>query len=194
MKTLPINIGDSPAATRHGDTFNAQRILAKPAHKTRFGFCCQLTCALMAGALLAGCRTPIPEESFLQPFDPQTVAQLSHEAYQVAYDATFWAHHDLGFAAFQPTAVDYEAVSYLSEIRRRAPWVAREVEKNPATPRVSSKKAYDVVAYDVMMLRLRFQPGSFKPSTNAKVKHLLALMDKIAPYYARNEEAPKRAP
>jgi hypothetical protein len=33
--------------------------------------------------------------------------------YKVAFDATFWARHDLRFAAFQPTVLDYEAVHYL---------------------------------------------------------------------------------
>ena len=140
-------------------------------------------CAWMAVAVLAGCRTPVQEASFARPFDAQRVTQLSHEAYQVAWDATFWARHDLRFAAFRPTVVDYEAVSYLTEITRRVPWVARNVEKNPASPRISSKTAYDAIAWDTRMLRLRYQPASFRPSTDAKIDHLLTLLDQLAPYY-----------
>jgi hypothetical protein len=139
----------------------------------------------MAAAALVGCRTPIQEENFSNTFDAPKVTQLSHEAYQVAWDALFWARHDLRFAV-RPTIVDYEAVAYLNEICRRVGWIARKVEKNPTNARVSSKRGYDNVAYDTMMLRLRYQPASFMPSTDAKIEHLLTLMDQIAMYYAQH--------
>src|SRR5690348_16964429 len=78
-----------------------------------------LGCAMMTGALLAGCRTTVQEESFSKPFDTQRVAELSHEAYKVAFDATFWARHDLRVSSFKPTPQDHEAVSYLNEISQR---------------------------------------------------------------------------
>jgi hypothetical protein len=140
----------------------------------------------MATAVLAGCRTLVPEGNFSKAFDASRVAQLSHEAYQVAWDAKFWARHDLRFAV-RPTPVDYEALAYLNDISRRVSWIGRKVEKNPASPRVSSKDSYDNVAYSAMMLRLRYQPASFMRSTDAKIEHLLTLLDEIAPYYALKE-------
>jgi hypothetical protein len=151
----------------------------------------QLLSYLIAGAVLAGCRTPVGEESFSNSFDAQRVAQLSHEAYKVAFDATFWARHDLRFAAFRPTVLDYDAVYYMNEITRRVPWIAFKVEKNPASPRVSSKSSYDLIAYDVMMLRQRYQRTSFRPSTDAKIEYLLSLLDEIAPFYAQEPDSGK---
>ena len=151
-----------------------------------------LGCTLITGAVLAGCRTPTPqEESFSKAFDAQRVAQLSHEAFKVAFDVTFWARHDLQFAAFKPTITDYEAVYYLDDIRRQVPWIAHKVDKNPASPRVSSKSSYDLVAYDVMMLRPRYQPTSFRPSTDAKVQYLLSLLDEIAAFYMQKPATAK---
>jgi hypothetical protein len=144
----------------------------------------------MAGIVLIGCRTPVQEESFSIPFDAQKVAQLSHQAYKVAWDATIWARHDLRSAAFRPTALDYEVVGYLNQIVQHVPWVALKVEKNHASPRVSSKSAHDIVAYDAMMLRLRYQPTSFRATTDAKIESLLSLLDQIAPYYAQNQRPP----
>jgi hypothetical protein len=155
--------------------------------RVRFQF---LGCALLAGDLLAGCRTPVREESFSIPFDAPKVAQLSHQASRVAWDAAIWARHDLRFAAFRPTILDYEVVDYLYEITQRVPWVALKVEKNPASPRVASKNAYDIVAYDAMMLRLRYQPTSFRVTTDAKIESVLSLMDQMAPYYAQNQQPP----
>jgi hypothetical protein len=149
-----------------------------------------LGCALLAGALLAGCRTPVLEESYSIPFDAQKVAQLSHQASKVAWDAAIWARHDLRFAAFRPTVLDYEVVGYLYQITQRVPWVALKVEKNPASPRVASKSAHDIVAYDAMMLRLRYQPTSFRTTTDAKIESVLSLMDQIAPYYAQGRQSP----
>ena len=85
-------------------------------------------------------------------------------------------------------ALDYEAANYLHQISRRVALIGIAVEKNPASPRVSSKAAYDVVAYDAMMLRHRYQPSSFTPSTDAKIEHLLNLVDEMAPYYAQNHQ------
>jgi hypothetical protein len=153
---------DSASETVCSVASGAAQAVASAVFKRRFKLRFQLLCGLMAGAVVVGCRTPVQEESFSKPFDAQRVAQLSHEAFKVAYDARFWAGHDLRFAAFRPTAVDYEAVSYLSELTRKVPWIAHEVEKNPASPRVSSKAAYDVVAYKAMMLRQRYQPYFFQ--------------------------------
>lgn len=167
-----------------------QRILARAVASGQFRLRLQLmVCALMAGVVLAGCRTPAREERFSSSFDAQTVAQLSHEAFKVAFDATFWARHDLHYAAFQPRALDYEAVYYLDEITRRVPWIARRVEKNRASPRVASKDSYDLVAYDAMMLRRRYQRTSFRPSTDAKIEYLLSLLDKIASFYTQKPES-----
>ncbi|HTL18583.1 MAG TPA: hypothetical protein VL793_15205 [Patescibacteria group bacterium] len=150
-----------------------------------------LSYALMVTAVLEGCRTPVREDSFSKPFNAPRVAQLSHEAYKIAWDAKFWARHDLRFAV-RPTIVDYEALAYLSRISLRVGWIARKVEKNPASPRVSSKNSYDYVAYDTMMFRLRYQPESFMPSTGAKIQHLLTVLDELAPYYAQNGQTPAR--
>ena len=163
---------------------NISCTISGAASKRRLGLQCRLLgCGLLAATVVSGCQTPVQEESFLRPFDAQRVAQLSHEAFKVAWDATVWARHDLRFAAFRPTALDYEVVSYLNQITQRVPWVALKAEKNPASPRVSSKNAYDVVAYDAMMLRLRYQPTSFRHSTDEKIEYLLSLLDGIAPYY-----------
>src|SRR5690349_25162122 len=87
---------------RSGGTSKTRSIFARAAANRQFSRLQLLVCTLMAGAVLAGCRTPLQEESFSNSFDAQRVAQLAHEAYKVAFDATFWARHDLRFAAFQP--------------------------------------------------------------------------------------------
>ena len=145
----------------------------------------QLGCAMVTGALLVACRTAVQEESFSKPFDTQRVAQLSHEAFEVAFDATSWARHDLRVSSFKPTPLDHEAVRYLNQISQRVGLIGLKAENNPATPRVSSKAAYDNVAYDTMMFQRRYEPSSFKPSTNAKIEHLLKLLDEMATYYAQ---------
>jgi hypothetical protein len=91
------------------------------------------------------------------------VAKLSHEAYKVAWDAKFWAGRDLNFAAFRPTALDWETVEYLHQITQHAPWVAQDVEKHPATPRISSQRSNDFVQYDAMMLKKRYRRHSEAP-------------------------------
>ena len=148
---------------------------------------CLLACAVTAGVFFVGCRTPCLEESFSGPFDGDKVARLSHEAFSVAWDAKYWASRDLRFAAFKPTPLDWEVVAYLGDISGQVGWVGRKVNQNPSTPRVSSAPTYDVVAYDVMMLRLRYQPTSFTQSTGVKIEHLLRLIDEIAPYYSKNK-------
>ena len=144
-------------------------------------------CALLiTGALVAGCGTTgrqQPAENTLRPFDAEKVAKLSHEAYNVAWDAQFWARRDLRFAAFEPTALDRETVEYLDRITRQVPWVAREIEKHPATPRLSSKRSYSFVRFDAMMLKTRYQPASFKSSTDIKIEKLLRILDEIESYY-----------
>lgn len=139
---------------------------------------------LIAGAVFAGCRTAGPEQqAALRPFDAQKVVSLSHEAYKVAWDATFWARRDLRIAPFHPSALDWDTVDFLDEITRKAPWVARDIENHPATPRVSSKRSCDFLLYDAMMLKKRFQPTSFRSATNIKIEHLLRILDEIASYY-----------
>src|SRR3974390_3546593 len=72
---------------------------------------------LMAAALLGGCATVCQEqpEDYARTFDAEKVARLSHEAYKVAWHATFWAQRDLVWvAAFQPTWDDWETVYFLS--------------------------------------------------------------------------------
>jgi hypothetical protein len=143
-------------------------------------------CALLiAGAVVAGCRTAGPEraDNTLRPFDAKKVADLSHEAYKVAWDAKFWARRDLRFAAFRPTALDWDTVDFLDQITRQVPWVARDIEKHPATARFSSKRSSDFVRYDAMMLKKRYQPTSFRSSTGIKIEKLLGILDEIGSYY-----------
>jgi hypothetical protein len=145
-----------------------------------------LCAVLIAGAVVAGCRTAGREqqaENKLRPFDAQKVAELSHEAYQVAWDANFWARRDLRIAPFHPTALDWDTVDFLRQITRKVPWVAREIEKHPGTPRSSSQRPSDFVRYDAMMLKKRYQPTSFRNSTDIKIEKLLRILDEIASYY-----------
>ena len=150
--------------------------------------CYLLACVLMPGALLVGCATPCREESFSTAFDAEKVASLSHEAYKVSWQARFWAEQNLRYAAFRPTTLDWDVVKYLDDISWNVPWIARKIEQNPATPRVASKFTYDIVAYDAMILRLRYQPTSFQPSTCAQIERLLRLVDEMAPYYSQKKE------
>jgi hypothetical protein len=141
---------------------------------------------LIAGAVALGCRTASSEQQAEQsqrPFDAEKVARLSHQAYKVAWDAHFWARRDLRVASFRPTALDRETVYYLDKLTRQVPWVARDIEKHPATPRSSSKRSFDFVRYDAMMLKKRYQPTSFQGPTDAKIEKLLGLLDEISSYY-----------
>lgn len=121
--------------------------------------------------------------SIVRTFSAEKVATLSHEAYKVAWDANFWARRDLRFASFRPTALDWETVEYLKEITRKVPWVARDVEKHPANPRDFSKRSNELVQYDAMMLKHRFQPASFQSSTAAKIQKLIRILDEIGSCY-----------
>lgn len=138
------------------------------------------------GTLVAGCRTashePQPGGTSL-PFDAAAVAKLSHEAYKVAWDARFWAARDLRFAAFRPTANDWETVEYLGRIVQHVPSVARTIEKNPATPRFSSKRSNDFVRLDATILKKRYQPTSFRRSTNTKIESLIRILNDMESYY-----------
>jgi hypothetical protein len=139
--------------------------------------------AIVAGVLSVGCRTVRPEEDFAKPFDPAKVAQLGHEARQAARDATFWAWRDLHFGAYPFTALDWEVVVYLERLSWKVPWVARAVERHAATPRRSSQSAYNVAAFEAKMLRARYQPAPFQPSTRAQIESVLRLMDELSSYY-----------
>jgi hypothetical protein len=146
---------------------------------------------LVAGAVVAGSRVPAgeqPAENTLRPFDAEKVAKLSHEAYKVAWDAKFWARHDLRTAAFHPTALDWEVIDYLDRISRKVPWVAREIEKHPATARASSKRSSDLVRFDAIILKKRYQPASFRKSTDIKIEKLLCILDEITSYYDEKAE------
>ena len=143
---------------------------------------------LITAVLLAGCKTPShSEESFVAPFDAEKVARLSHQAYRVAWSARHDAARNLRFAPFQPSPLDWEAVGYIYELSEQVPWLARKIEKNPASPRAASMQTYEIVAFDAIMLRARYQPTSFTASTCAQIEHLLSLIDEIAPYYAQKE-------
>ncbi len=134
-------------------------------------------------AFASGCRTSCPEASFVGAFDAARVTQLCHDAFQVAREATFGARSDLQFGAYHPTRPDWEVVRYLDRLTWRIPWVSRAASRNPAAPRSASKSAYDMVAYDAMMLRDRYRPASFQPSSNAKIERLLGLIDELSAFY-----------
>ena len=141
-------------------------------------------CFAMIAVFCLGCRTTkSSEEDFSKPFDAPKVAQLSHDAYKVAWDATFRARYDLRTAAFQPTRLDRETVRYLYAILQKVPWIAQTIEKNPANPRRASRMSYDIVAYDALLLKQRYSPHSFKPETAAQIDKLLQLIDEISDYY-----------
>ena len=145
--------------------------------------CLKWNCILMLAGLVAGCKTPCYEESFSIPFDAAKVAQLSHESYKVAWNVEYWARMNLYYAPFHPKRLDWEAVLYMRRLREQVPWIALDIEKNPATARCSSKKSYDIVAFDAKMLKRRYQPASFRPSTDANIEKLLSLLDQISAYY-----------
>lgn len=170
-------------------------------HKGFFtSFASLLAFVLLAGLLCAGCKTPpCSEENFARPFDAQRVAQLSHDSYKVAWEARFCARLDLrnishnsvvldvnarrGGLAGRATVLDWEAVHYLNQLTQKAPWIAHDVEKNPVTPRCSSKVSYDIVAFDAKMLKARYSPDSYTPYTDGLIEKLLQLTDEISSYY-----------
>jgi hypothetical protein len=142
---------------------------------------------LIAGAAVAGGKTAAGEqqtENTPRQFDARKVAKLSHEAYKIAWNARFWAGQDLiYYMSYNPTELDWEAVYYLGEISRKVPWVAREIEKHPATACSSSKRASDFVRYDTVLLKKVYCPASFRKSTDSKIEKLLGLLDEIASCY-----------
>ena len=137
----------------------------------------------MLALLVAGCRTPCYEENFSIPFEAAKVSQLSHESFKVAWNAEYWARMNLYYAPFHPTRLDGEAVFYMRRLREQVSWIARDIEKHPATARCSSKKSYDIVAFDATMLKRRYHPASFTPSTDSNIEKLLSLLDQISLYY-----------
>jgi hypothetical protein len=58
------------------------------------------------------------------------------------------------------------------------------IEKNPATPRISSKRSNDFVQHDAMILKTRYQPTSYRKSTNDKIEKLIRILNDIASYYS----------
>ena len=142
---------------------------------------------LISGAVVAAGSAAADEqqaENAPRPFDARKVAKLSHEAYKIAWNARFWAHQDLiWYMSYNPTALDWEAVYYLAEISRKVSWVARKIEKHPATARSSSKRASDFARYDTILLKKVYYPASFRRSTDLKIDKLLGLLDEISSYY-----------
>jgi len=63
------------------------------------------------------------------------------------------------------------------------PSVARNIEKNPATPLFSSKRSNDVVRLDATILKKRYQPTSFRRSTNTKIENLIRILNEMESYY-----------
>jgi hypothetical protein len=149
---------------------------------------------VLAGFLCIGCKTSCSEQDFAKPFDAQRVAELSHNSYRVAWQARFRAREDLRHLSYHPTKLDWEAVRYLDRLFRQAPWIANDIEKNPANPRCTSKKSYDIVVHDAVMLKARYSPASYTRNTGALIEKLIQLIDEISPYYELkpSQESPSR--
>jgi hypothetical protein len=162
---------------------------------TRSLLVAQMVVVMFIGPLLiAGCRTtPYSEESFRGAFDAEKVRTLAHEAYALAWRATRQAQHDLRYAAFIPRDTERAALYHLDRLSKQVGWIARQIENHPATPRASSKQAYDIVAFEATQLRMHFQPSSFKPTTNKQVQDLLLMIDEIASYYQLRTPRPSTA-
>jgi hypothetical protein len=159
-----------------------------------------LSSVLLASLFCAGCKTPpCSEQSFAKPFDAQRVAQLSHDTYKVAWEARHCARQDLrtvsrnsvllgsdarhGGLAGEATVLDWEGVRYIERLIRQAHWIAYDVERNPASPRCSSKASYDIVAFDARMLKARYRPNLYATYTDALIQKLIELTDEISSYY-----------
>jgi hypothetical protein len=138
---------------------------------------------LILAVLAEGCKTSCHEESFSNPFDAEKVARRARESYQEAWNAEFWARRDLRMAAFHPTRLDRSVIYYLDRLTRQVSWLATEIERNPTNPRCASKGAYDIVAFDTMMLKERYRAASFRPSTDSQIQKLLGMIDEISSYY-----------
>jgi hypothetical protein len=156
---------------------------------------CFLSSVLLAAFLCAGCKTSsCSEQNFAKLFDAQRVAELSHDSYRVAWQARFRAREDLRHLSYHPTKLDWEAVRYLDRLFRQAPWIANNIEKNPADPRCTSKKSYDIVAQDAVMLKARYSPASYTRSTDALIEKLIQLIDEISPYYELKQPQESASP
>jgi hypothetical protein len=149
----------------------------------------QLVLVLLA-AVLAGCQTPAQREAaehFARPEDAQKVAQLSHEAYRFAWDASYWANSDLRYASFKPSVLDWETVDFLNRICHQVPWVARKIEEHPEAPRSASRRAFLNLQLEARVLKQRYHPASFRDTTVRMIDQLILRLDEIASYY----EAPE---
>jgi len=146
---------------------------------------CFLISVVLAGLSCTGCYTsPCSEGSFVRPFDAPHVAQLSHDSFKVAWQARFCAREELRILhSRNPTVLDWEAVYYMYRLSDQAPWIAYDIEKNPGTPRCSSKTSYDIVAFDATMLKARYHPAKFTRPTNVLIERLIQLTDEISTYY-----------
>jgi hypothetical protein len=173
--------------------FFAGRKLVSYSINLRF-VCRNLRSVLMAAALAGGCTTVCQErpEDYARAFDAEKVARLSHEAYQVAWHANFWARRDLVWvASFRPTQDDGEAVYFLRRIYQQAPWVAQDIEKHPATPRCSSQHSYDSLRFNAKMFRQYYRPASYHGPTNSMVQNLIRILDEIDSYYEPSPSKPR---
>jgi hypothetical protein len=149
---------------------------------------------LSAATFLGGCSTTVCQEhpeNYARAFDSEKVARLSHEAYQVAWHANFWARRDLRVAAFRPTQDDWEAVNYLRRLYQQAPWVARDIEKHPATPRCSSQGSYDSLRFNATMFRRYYRPASYQAPTDSMIQNLIRILDEIDSFYKASSAKPK---
>jgi len=173
------------AACETGQVPVSQTAMSLHNSRARYiSFASYFTCGFIICVLIAGCKTPsCSEQNFARGFDAKRVAELARDSYKVAWAAQYWARYDLRFGVYHPTALDREAVYYLNHISRKVHWIANDVEKNPATPRCSSKASYDIVAFDAKMLRARYRPDSFRPKTGAQIEQLLQMTDEISSYY-----------
>jgi hypothetical protein len=159
-----------------------------------------LSFSLLAGLLCAGCKTPpCSEQSFAKPFDAARVAQLSHDTYKVAWEARHCARQDLRTISRNPvlldsaprgaglagpaSVLDWEVVRYIDRLIRQAHWIAYDIERNPASPRCSSKASYDIVAFDATMLKARYRPNVYATYTNTLIQKLIEMTDEISSYY-----------
>ena len=163
------------------------------------------------GISLTGCRTPCSEERFARPFDANKVAQLSHDAFKVAYHVKFLAQQDLTQSADHPqhfattriprpnfglnsrprgvsdsgldSQLDWEVLNCLELLSWRVAWIPRDIQKNPATTRCSSKKSFENAATYAKLIKADFRPTSFQPATAGQIEDLLQMFDQISSFY-----------